>query len=278
MRHITSPRAVLAGLTLITAACGDATTGVAPGATPNAATANAVRLGQSASGHKAQAQVVSATGDIAAAVEAYRTLLGTLNPNVINEQPGGRREVNWDAIPAQFTNNDAFPGNFFNVNSPRGLLLSTNGSGFRISDTGYVDVNPDYAGEFNAFSPLKLFIARGSTTTDVRFVVAGTNTPALVTGFGSVFEDVGRAQSTTLEYFDADGNHLLKVAAPRRSDAKGLSFVGVKFDSGIVAHVRITAGDTPLNPSVIDNVKGQGKKRDLVAMDDFIYGEPRASR
>jgi hypothetical protein len=27
---------------------------------------------------------------------------------------------------------------------------------------------------------------------------------------------------------------------------------------------------------VDDNVKGAGSKRDIVAMDDFIYGEPRA--
>ena len=38
----------------------------------------------------------------------------------------------------------------------------------------------------------------------------------------------------------------------------------------------MTVGDTPLDPSVTDNVKGKGRKRDLVATDDFIYGEPRA--
>jgi hypothetical protein len=48
------------------------------------------------------------------------------------------------------------------------------------------------------------------------------------------------------------------------------------FDSRIVARVRITSGDTPINANVEDNVKGAGHKRDLVVMDDFIYGEPRA--
>jgi hypothetical protein len=276
MRYTTSLRAVLASMTLALAACGDATS-VAPVAPPNDGTANPVRL-EDTNWRGAKAQVVSGTGDITAAVNEYRTLLGALNPNLAGEQPGGRREVNWDGVPAQFTNNDLFPGNFFNVNSPRGILFSTNGSGFRISDNGYTDVNPSYAGEFNTFSPLKLFVATGSKTIDVQFVVAGSNTPALVTGFGSVFEDVGRAQSTTIEYFGANGKRLMKVAAPRSSDAKGLSFVGVKFESGIVARVRITVGDTPLSASVTDNVKGKGPKRDLVATDDFIYGEPRASR
>jgi hypothetical protein len=50
------------------------------------------------------------------------------------------------------------------------------------------------------------------------------------------------------------------------------------FDSAVVARVRITAGDTPIGENVDDNVKGEGKKRDIVAMDDFIYGEPRAPK
>src|SRR6185369_6064425 len=114
-------------------------------------------------------QIVSATGDITAAVNQYRALLGALNPNVAGEQPGGRREINWDGVPAAFTNNDLFPGNFFNANSPRGVVFTTPGSAFRISDNGYVDVNAAYAGEFNVFSAPKLFAARGSTVTDVSF-------------------------------------------------------------------------------------------------------------
>ena len=117
------------------------------------------------------------TGDITTAVADYRTLLGTLNPNVLGEQPGGRREINWDGVPAAFTNNDLFPGNFFNVNSPRGVLFTTPGTGFRNTSNGFTDVNAQYAGEFNTFSPTKLFVARGSTIIDVQFVVAGSNRP-----------------------------------------------------------------------------------------------------
>jgi len=222
-------------------------------------------------------QIVRATGNITASVNQYRNLLGALNPNVAGEQPGGRREINWDGVPAVFTNNDLFPGNFFNVNSPRGVVFSTNGSGFRITSNGFADVNPDYAGEFNVFSPPKLFVARGSTITDVQFFVAGSTTPAFVTGFGSVFADVGRAHSTTIEYFDARGRRLLKLAAPRRSDDSGLSFAGATFDGPVVARVRITSGNTPIGADNEDNVKGRGRKHDIVAMDDFIYGEPRAA-
>ena len=222
-------------------------------------------------------RIVSATGDITAAVNDYRTLLGALNPNVAGQQPGERREINWDGVPAAFTNNDLFPANFFNKNSPRGAVFTTNGSAFRISSNGFADVNPSYSGEFNVFSPPKLFATRGGTITDVQFFVAGTDSVALVRGFGSVFADVGRANSTTIEYFDAAGNRLLKVKAPRASDALGLSFVGAVFDARIVARVRITSGDTPIGDAV-DNVKGDGQKRDIVVMDDFIYSEPRPAR
>jgi hypothetical protein len=221
-------------------------------------------------------QIVRGTGDIAAVVQQFRDLLGggAPNPNTAGEFQTGRREINWDGVPATFTNNDLFPGNFFNVNSPRGAVFTTDGFGFRISNNGFVDLNPSYAGEFNTFSPPKLFVARGSTTINVQFFVAGSNTPAAVTGFGSVFEDVGRAHSTTIQFFDANGTELLKIAAPRASDERGLSFLGAQFDSPIVASVRITAGDTPLSETSFDNVKGAGKKFDLVATDDFIYGEP----
>ena len=262
----------------ILAGCSDA--GTAPtqstrpslGETPTGALST-----QSTIKRKDAVQIVSATGDITAAVTQFRDLLGALNPNVKDEQPGGRREINWDGVPAALTNVDNFPGNFFNVNSPRGVLFSTNGTGFRNSDTGYVDVNPAYEGEFKTFSPKKLFVATGSTITDIQFVVAGSNTPATVTGFGSVFADVGRAGSTTIEYFDALGHRLLKVKAPRRSDERGLSFVGAVFDERIVASVRITSGDIPIGATSFDHVKGRGRKNDIVAMDDFIYGEPRVT-
>jgi hypothetical protein len=271
----TIPAALLVAAVIL-AACSDTghlTAPVAEGAgtaAPGAASYDRTR------NEKHDAHVVRATGDITAAVNEYRALLGTLNPNIAGEQPGGRREINWDGVPATFTNNDLFPGNFFNVNSPRGVVFTTNGSGFRITNNGFADVNPDYAGEFNVFSPPKLFVSLGSTVMDVQFFVAGTTTPALVAGFGSVFADVGRARSTTIEFFDASGHRLLKIDAPRRSDDKGLSFAGATFDALVVARVRITSGNTPIGADVVDNVTGRGRKHDIVAMDDFIYGEPRA--
>ena len=274
----TNMRTALAGAAMILTACSDAGRLVTPTTERLDSKSPTALLADRDSKDRDDARIIRGSGDITAAVNEFRDLLGALNPNVAGEQPGGRREINWDGVPAAFTNNDLFPGNFFNVNSPRGVVFTTDGSAFRISSNGFVDVNPDYAGEFNVFSPPKLFATRGSTITDVQFFVAGSTTPATVTGFGSVFADVGRERSTTIEYFDATGRRLLRVKAPRRSDATGLSFVGAVFESRVVARVRITSGDTPIGPDAEDNVKGRGPKHDIVVMDDFIYGEPRAAR
>jgi hypothetical protein len=280
MRTLTYVTGALVGAALLTGCDDNRQLTTAPGGARTAPTPGIVAAeDQTGLKDKGDVKIVTATGDIAPAVEQFRRLLGDLNQNIKgDDQLGNRREINWDGVPSGpdgVTDNDNFPGDFFNVKSPRGVLFTTDGPAFRISSNGYTDVNPDYAGEFNFFSPKKLFVARGSTITDVQFVVAGSNIPATVTGFGSVFCDVGRAHSTTIEYFDVDGNRLLTVVAPRASDDRGLSFAGANFDSRIVARVRITSGDTPIGADVTDNVKGAGQKRDIVAMDDFIYGEPR---
>src|SRR6185295_8994790 len=49
-------------------------------------------------------QVLRTTGNITPGVTQFRTLLGAQNPNTVGEQPAGRREVNWDGVPAAFTN------------------------------------------------------------------------------------------------------------------------------------------------------------------------------
>lgn len=223
------------------------------------------------------AQVFRATGDITVPVTQLRTILGeTLNPNTAGEKTGGRREINWDGVPATVTNNDAFPGNFFNSNSPRGAVLSVvGGSGLRVSDNGFVDVNPTYAGGFNFFSPSKTFAPVGATVIEVHFFVAGSTTPAVVNGFASVFAGVDRSTATKIEYFDASNKLLRTVAVPRRSDEKGLSVAGVMFDTPIVAFVRITTGQAPLSAATGDVGQLKGTF-DLVVMDDFLYSEPRA--
>jgi hypothetical protein len=218
---------------------------------------------------------LSATGDIAAKVQEFRTLLGDpSNGGTAGEQPVGRREISWDGAAANpFNNKNDFPASFFNTNVKSGAIFTTPGSGFRNDSLDFGEVNPGYATEFGAFSPTKTFSPIGSNVMDVLFQVAGQPTPAQVTGFGVVFSDVDVEGATTIAFFDASGAKLATIAAPRRSDAAGLSFVGAKFPDAVVARVRITLGTGILSGTVND--VSAGGTTDVVVTDTFIYGEPK---
>jgi len=221
------------------------------------------------------ATVVSATGDITAKVVEYRALLGDpSNGGTAGEQPAGRREISWDGAGANpFNNRNDFPAAFFNTNVKSGAVFTTPGTGFRNDSLRFAEVNATYAAEFSEFSPTKIFSPIGSNVMDVDFEIAGQTTPALVTGFGAVFSDVDVAAATTIEFFDVNGQSLARIAAPVRSDAAGLSFVGAKFAEAIVARVRITLGTGVLGAATNDI--SAGGPVDLVVADNFIYGEPQ---
>ena len=215
--------------------------------------------------------------DIQTAVDDFRALLGPLNPNVAGSFPSGRREINWDGVPDAFSAPNNLPANFFNANSPRGAVFFTRGSGFQVSADAdnptntpilFGNIHPAFPLLFSVFSPQRLFTALDSNVTETLFFVPGSATGATVTGFGSVFTDVNRDDSTKIEFFDANGHLLFTrnvLAGP--TTRKSLSFLGVSFDAGErVFMVRITSGNRiPKFPS-----------RDVVMMDDFIYAEPQA--
>ncbi len=217
-------------------------------------------------------KVVRESGDIAATVVQFRGLLGEpSNGAQAGEQPSGRREITWDGVPAALTNVNTFPALFFN---DRGANLSGPGTGFRNSDNDFSDLKQTYGAQFNAFSNPKTFMPVGSPEMDIRFTVAGATTAAAVTGFGIVFSDVDRQGSASIKLFDAAARSLGQYLAPVRSDATGLSFVGVVFDAAIISRVVITSGQAAIDAGLEDLT--DGGNRDLVVTDDFLYGEPRA--
>ncbi|WP_128546438.1 hypothetical protein [Larkinella soli] len=228
-----------------------------------------------------KATVVSAGGNINAKLDEFRALLGT-PVNTTPNQTAGRREVNWDGVPANLTNVNTFPGDFFNNTDPngpagrkRGLVTTISGggagAGFRISDNDFADLAASNGDQFNAFSPARTFATVGVNHHDVTFQVPGTTTAATVKGFGVVFSDVDDANATTMEFFEGDKS-LGKFKAPVRSDAAGISFLGVFFPENKVSRVRVTTGNTALGANVTD-----GGSYDLVVVDDFLYDEPKAN-
>src|SRR3982751_6265612 len=115
---------------------------------------------------------------IQSTVDAFRVTLGTLNANVAGSFTSGRREINWDGVPDASSAPNSLPANFFNVNSPRGVVFSTPGTGFEVSATAasgagvrFDNINPSYSTAFQTFSPQRLFTALGSNITDVNFFV-----------------------------------------------------------------------------------------------------------
>jgi hypothetical protein len=214
-----------------------------------------------------------ATGDIAAKVDEFRNALGASNGGASGEQPTGRREINWDGAAANpFNDRDDFPADFFNTTVKSGAVFTTAGTGFRNDSTLFSTVKPAYATQFSFFSANKIFAPVGSNVLDQLFQVAGQPTPAVVRGFGVVFSDVDLPDRTTIQLFAQDGSRLGTFSAPVRSDAAGLSFVGVTYTDAVVARVRMTLGTGALGAN-IDDVSAGGAV-DLVVLDNVIYGEP----
>ncbi len=106
-----------------------------------------------------------APADIQAAVDAFRIDLGNLNPNVAGSFANGRREINWDGVPDGFAAPNNLPANFFNSNSPRGVVFFTPGSGFQVSADSenptntpieFENLRPGASKKFRTFRPQRL--------------------------------------------------------------------------------------------------------------------------
>ena len=224
--------------------------------------------------------VISGAGDITAAVERYRGLLGGEdNGGTPGTQASGFRSLNWDKVPDELSAPHNLPTDFFNAPAgprARGVVLTTPGTGLQVSARPgnpanvaprFGNINPQYPRIFKTFSPERLFAPLGSNVVDMTFFVPGTTTPALVRGLGAVYTNV-RDPHTAFEFFDAAGNSLGKFQVPVAKEQ--LSFLGVAFPAPVVAHVRIEHGNAALGPDDGDGVN-------VAVMDDYIYGEPHAA-
>jgi hypothetical protein len=229
---------------------------------------------------------------IQSSVDDFRTALGGINNG---NAPGllatGRREINWDGGGNNQTT--AVVGNpFAGFQVTRGALFTTpDGTGFVQAPAAADPIlfppgglaglfnNPAYGAIFTAFSPARLFSAIESNITEVDFFVpGGGNLPATVTGFAAVFTDVdlpdgggpgkNHQPSTLMEFLDSDGEVLFSSFVPASPGDGSLSFFGILFEDARIARVRIISGNRA--PGFED-----GGRRDVVMMDDFIYGEPQ---
>jgi Glucodextranase, domain B len=188
---------------------------------------------------------------------------------------GGFRSVNWDGVPDSLASPQHLPPSFYLSTQPRGLLLAAAdpGSYFAVSQssgqTVFSDQNADYANQFVAFSPTRLFSPINSNRTEVSFYVPGTATHASVRGFGAIFDDVEAANTSSLELFSPSGPTLTKSFAPTGT-TKSPEFLGVLYNTTQVGRVEITSGTVALPAT--ESLPAS----DVVALDDFVYTEPQA--
>lgn len=226
---------------------------------------------------------------IQAIVDLFRADLGGVNNGVGGSFTSGRREINWDGVPDAFSAPNPLPANFFNVNSPRGVVFTSipdGGNGqtaltnFFVSANAasgtavrFGNINATYSTIFQTFSTERLFTPDRTKLTEITFFIPGTNIPATVSGFGAVFCDVdngGGPDGTIITAFKTDGTSFTFVPSAFNN---GLSFAGVSFNAGErISRVIISSGNIQLDAANTDGTGGV----DVVAMDDFIYGEPRA--
>lgn len=225
-----------------------------------------------------------AGGDTPAAItptrDAFRAAVGGGTTAGLHGDFGGlRREINWDGVPDTRSDPNPLPADFFNVNSPRGVVFSTPGTGFLVSaNSGLVTSTLfGFPGDLQAFSAQRLFAPTGSGIIDIRFFVPGTSTPATTTAFGAVFTDADYTQAelvdaTTMEFFDASNARIFSRAVTATNN-HGLSFLGGVANAGErIGRVRIT---TPSNFLVSNGVR-DNEQHDFVIMDDFLYATPAA--
>jgi PEP-CTERM motif len=211
------------------------------------------------------------TASIQTTVDQFRAAVGDPNNgNAPGPLAAGRREIGWDGGGAAAPVLLDMPNNLFQPN--RGAFFEPDSTIFSISgapDPEFSNINPTYDDIFSTFSSPRLFSPTNSNVTEQIFFVPGTEVRATTDSFGVVFTDVDLENLTRIDYLDINNALLESHFVEPGTVANGsFSFLGVVFDSSIVGRVRITTGNAILGPN-------DGAGIDVVAMDDFIFGEPQ---
>ena len=215
--------------------------------------------------------------DVTAVRDSFRLAVGGGNTAAANGNFGGlRREINWDSVPDARADPNALPADFFNVNSPRGVVFSAPpGASFAVSANSGLATPAlfGFAGDLQAFSAQRLFATVGSRSTDIRFFVPGTATAATTSAFAAVFVDVEADDATdftTMEFFDQNDALIFSRHALVAGN-QGLSFLGGAASAGErISRVRITTPDNFL----VSSGQRLNESNDFVVVDDFLYATP----
>lgn len=201
--------------------------------------------------------------------------------------------IGWDGVRLDGTDNGGnttpivagkitgIPVNRFQV---RGVIFNEVTA---VANDSFLSANAGVADQFPAFSPANTFSAFNSNRIELRFVVpsAPTTTPiaGATRGFGVIFLDVERANTSSIEYFNGSVS-LGKFFVPAGASGQA-QFLGVLFGAPVVTRVVITTGTGTLfsfnngqvTAGAADQTINAGQNTDQVAADDFIIADPVAA-
>ncbi len=221
--------------------------------------------------------VFQASGNITAEMDEFRQTIGG-SLNTVPGASGGRREIDWDGVPAELIEKD-LPLDFFNPTAPespairqRGLVYPSGSgvAGFQVSNNSFAAVNSQASSSFNAFSGANTFANVRAKAWDMKFQVPGKNIDAAVKAFGLVLSGVDQPNSTSLEFFNGSKS-LGKFFAPPHDSSSSFSFLGVYFKNEKVTSITVNHQGILIDGEAdISN----GGSKDLIVLDDFLYSEP----
>jgi hypothetical protein len=246
------------------------------------ADATGVRVGDDVTALTTRPLVFGASGDaqdqVIPGIAAFLSVTGGRdNGGSPGSLPAGFRAIVWDALPPDQVAPDDYDPAFFNGPAApvaRGIAFATPGEALQVSaapgdasgaPAGFGHIDPSYTETFRPFSPARVFSPIGSNELEVSFFVPGTDEPAIVRGFGTVFLDVD-GPGTSVELLDAAGASLGRHDV--RPGPGGWSFAGVTYAAPVIAGARLTLGTAPLG-------EPEDATADLVVIDDVLYGEPQ---
>ena len=229
----------------------------------------------------------NASGAALGAMQSFEAAIGGAdNGGTASPQSSGFRSINWDGVKLDGTD---FGGDTTVIDPGKTVGIPLNrfqerGMFFKevyaVSGDGFADVNPSTAGLFNAFSPSNTFAMFNENTIDFSFVKPSVHTTAPVDaesrGFGAIFLNVQKANTTSIELFHGDeslGTFYVPVGTQGQAE-----FLGELFSNPVVTRATITLGTdvlfsfdgTHFSSSSTDNPPTSN----LVVTDDFVYPEP----
>jgi hypothetical protein len=233
-------------------------------------------------------QQFSGTGAAGAATgrAAFAAAIGGAdNGTEPGERAGGYRQINWDDVKLDGTDNGGgspvisagkvvvIPANRMTA---RGIGLGGPGA---VAGDGFASVNSGVADDFPAFSQSNVFAPLNTKELELDIDAPGSiPTEAQATrGLGIVLLNV-RDPGTTVTFFNGSAQ-LLRVPVP--VGAQGApTFVGALFGAPVITRVAVTLGSAQIfqyDGSAVTSGPADGGGTNLVAVDDVVLAEPAPS-